>query len=174
MRHAKGYTLTEILFSSVILLLILITVAGASLMLKNICHASIVAHTLQRDATIIMGYIIKSAPAENACTGLRSAASYSLPVVSPAGSAIDFVDPDNTARRYYLSGNTIMYASGTIWPSPQALYTAPANTTVTLLFWPASIDGETVGVYVALVQSFSGKPIAGSLKTFVNLRNMPK
>lgn len=173
-RNGKGFTLTEVIISSVILVLLFFAVMLATVMLKEYCYTSIAQHVLQRDAAIMMNYIVKHGPGEISYNGLRSAASYNINAIGD----ISFIDKTGITRRYYQQGNSIVYQSPTA-PSGSGgstIYTAPANATLTLIFiqpnW--SVDPETVWIYIAISQIVAGKPVSGNLSTFVNIRNLQK
>lgn len=175
-RDNSGLGFVEIIFSAGILVITLLLVISASIMLRGVCYTSIAQHNLQRDANILMTYIVRRAPGEASYNSLRSAASYSIPTVSPAGSAIIFTDKNGTERRYYQQGNSVIYRSPTLpfGSQTKTIYSAPANGAIKLQFMPASMDGETVRVYIAITQDIAGKTISGNLSVCINLRNCPK
>lgn len=176
MRIKSGFTLTELLFVATIFIIIITIVISTSIMLQDVCYKSIVGHELQRSVNLIMGYIIKHAPGETSCNGLRSAKSYDIPAVTPAGSEIDFVDTHAITRKYYLQNNSVMYYESSD-SGPQTILTifaAQPNMNVNLLFSQASADSEMVSIYLSISQTIRGMTISRSLSTYVNIRNIPK
>lgn len=180
----RAFTITEVLISSTILVLALTSVLGVFVMTKWLYTFSLAQANLQRDATMIAEKIIIRNPIkeELGIYGLRSAKSFAIPITTPTGSEIDFVGTDGLTRKYFLSGKSIIYQSPTQSPNQIAIYTAPANVAITLLFsepitrfdGEARLDHETVMVYVAVSQNLAGKTAAGSVLTYVNLRNIQR
>ena len=173
MKKNKGFSLAEAVVSSAILLLVASSVMAASVMLRDVCRASIAAHELQRSASIIVGYVIQHGPGETAYNGLRSAVEYSTDGY-PAGGGINFKGLDNVWRKYYVRDNTIIYESPTI-SSPsgrRAVYTAPPGVEIYLSFSSASEIIQAVSVTIDLSQTIRGKRVSGNIVTWVNLMNV--
>ena len=153
MKKNEGYTVVEIVISSAIFLILTLSYVGASMLLQETCYGSIAAQELQRNADIIMGYMVKNGPGErvdptqtnyitSSCKGLRSAVSYDIPVDSvPPNSRIIFTGIDGVARAYYLENGAsrIRYQSPTISEGAKTVYTAPLGTTILLEFTPVHI-----------------------------------
>ena len=183
MKKNEGYTVMEIVISCAIFLMMTLSYVEASILLRDACYGSMVAQELQRDANIIMGYIVKNGPGEDPypCKGLRSADSYTY--LNPP-SGISFTNVFYGTRKYYYDkgDNSIKYYSPTVSPHERTLYKAPPGTTISLLFSPIApfaprtptADIETVGIYIALSRTVNGKTYRGSLSTYVNLGNVLK
>lgn len=178
MTNDRGHTLTELMISAVMIIVIVASVIGAFVTAKWICDFSLAQQGLQRDVAYIAEKIIVRNPKDSSgIYALRSAASFNIPLATPSGSRIDFTGTDGNTRSYFVSNNSILYNSPTQSPNQQTVYTAPANSTLTLLFWYPSeyIDNKTVGISVSVSQTLGGnKTVSGSVTTYVNLRNMPQ
>ena len=174
MRNKMSFTTTEVLISSVIIVILFACTIGAFMMVKGLFRDKIAEYGLQQSSNTILTKIIRGYKEGGNIVGLRSAVSFSLPVVTPAGSRIDYVGKDGNTRSYFLSVNTIQYSSPTQWPNQRTIYTAPAGATIVLRFWYASADRETAGIYFALLQPAGKRTVSGSVSTYVNLRNMPR
>lgn len=171
-KNFKGETLTEVLISTVIAALLLASAMGAFLIVKNVINYSIAEYNLQRDAGIIINRVTRNIEELSSAYGLRSGASFTIPSVSE----IDYVDTLGNTRKYYLSGNSIIYENMAIFSSQQTLYSANPDVNITLRFWEPYGYGsrETVGLYISLVQQIGSRTVSGSASTYVNLRNIPK
>ena len=170
MKKNQGLTLAELVITSAILAMVFSSVIGASIMLRDVCFASIKAHELQRSVDLIVEYIIRHGPGETSYNGLRSAASLDLSGYA-TGEGIDFIGLDGVERRYYVQGNSIIYESPTIPSGTRTVYTAAPGVVISLLFSHASMDGQTVSITVGLSQTIRNKAVSGSLVTWVNLMN---
>lgn len=172
----KAYTFAELLIASVIVVVIISSAIAIFVVTKTVYATSIFEYNLQRNANVLVNEIIRGVREPGGAYGLRGAQAYTLPVVSPAGSRIDYTHMDGLVRSFFLSGNSIIYQSPTISPNQRTLLTIPAGATATLRFWkPAGfMDNETVGVYLSISQTVGNRTGSGSLSTYVNLRNIPK
>lgn len=172
----KGYGLVEFMVASVIVIVLIAATLGVYVVAKTVIQNGIIENNLQRDANVVLDKIVRGLKEGGAIVGLRSASSYSLPAADPAGSAIDFVGPDGNTRKFFVSGNSIIYQSPLQTPNQKTIYTKPAGSTMTLLFWEPSgyVDHATVGVYCAISSPTSGKTLSGSLATYVTIKNIPK
>jgi len=176
MRNNKAHTLVEILVASTILVLLFAFVLGAFVFTKGVSYFSIAEYNLQRDANILMGKIIRGMSEQGGHFGLRSSASFILPVTNPAGSEIDFVGTDARTRKYFLSGRSVVYESPFQVPVQKSVFTAAADAGVILRFWePAGYpDHQVVGIYISISRQMGMRTVIGSLTTYVSLKNMPK
>jgi hypothetical protein len=174
LRNKKAFTTVEVLVSSVIIVLIFASTIGTFILVKSVSREWIAEVNVQQTCSALALKIIRGNSEEGNFVGLRSARSFTLPVVVPAGSRIDYVGADGNTRSYFLNGNTIQYISPTQSPNQQAVYSAQASQAVTLTFWePAGIsDHQTVGIQVSVSQA--EPPVTGRVTTYINLRNMPK
>lgn len=172
----RGFTLTEFLIAGFVAVLLFGSVWGTFVTSRSVFTTSLEAAGLQRDVNVVMQKIIRGRTEGSDLSGLRSSESFIIPVATPPGSEIDFTGTDNQQRRYFLSGKSIVYSSPVLFPSQRTIYTAPADTDITLRFWePAGyMDNETVGIYVSISKQSGGKTISGSLSTYLNLRNIQK
>ncbi len=172
----SGFTLTEILVASVVAVLLLGSVYGTFITSRTIFTTTLEAANLQRDVNVLLQKIIRGRQEGSDMSGLRRAVSFTIPVVNPTGSEIDFTGTDNQSRRYFLNGKSVVYASPILFPSQRTLYTAPTDASITLRFWkPVEyVDNETVGIYISVSRQIGGGTVSGSLSTYVNLRNTPK
>ena len=171
----KAFTITELLVTSVIILLIYGSAIGAYLIIQGTYQGWMTEYNMQRNVNLVMLRIQRGVREDTGIFGLRSAVSYTLPVVNPAASEIDFVGTDGNTRRYFLrNNNSIIYESPTQSPRQQTVYTVPAGSSITLQFWKPRSDGETVEVYLSVSKRTQNRNVSGSLLTYVNLRNMPK
>ena len=168
----SGHTLTEALIVSVVAVILFTSALGVFVVTKTMYSSSIAAQDLQRDANRVLNRIVKGLEEGGVRYGLRSAVSYTIPLVTQ----IDFIGTDGNTRRYYLGSGGIVYESPTQSPSVQTIYTVPTGSTFTLRFWePAGyLDHETVGVYISITKQASNRIVSGSLSTYVNVRNLPK
>lgn len=176
MRKKPAFTTIEALIAAVIMAMIFGGISGAYMLLKGVVVTKTSESNLQQDVTKIAAKIIRGYEEQGGIVGLRSAVSFTLPVVVPAGSSIQYVGTDGQTRNYSLSGNTIQYTSPTQSPVQQVVYTAPAGASITLRFWePAGSGGhETIGVYLGVSQLSGNRTISGSISTYINIRNLPK
>ena len=172
--NKRAHTITELFVASVVIIFLFTATFGAFVFTKNSYSNHISRYDLQRNVNIVMNRMIRGTKQSNGTFGLRSAVSFTLPVAIPALSKIDFVDSDGTHRMYYLNNNTIVYYDPTQVPSQKVVYTAPANSTITLRFSPVHVDMEVVRVYLSVSKVVNNKTIAGSITTDVTLRNAPK
>ena len=170
----KAYTLTEVLVVCVITVILFASVIGIFVVASNLYNSGMAAQNMQRDVNGILSRIVRGTKEGGTRYGLRSAVSFTSPIVTP--TEIDFTGTDGKMRKYYLSSGAIVYQSPTETPNVQTIYTPPANSAVTMRFLQptGSTDNETVTIYLAVTRQISGRTISGSLATNVNLRNMPK
>ncbi|MDD5428681.1 MAG: type II secretion system protein [Candidatus Omnitrophica bacterium] len=179
MKTEKGFTLTEILIVSVLTVVIFASVIGVFTMARSLYVSSIAGQEAQRDAELIMSKIIRGAEAGATRYGVRSAFEFTPPT---SISRLDYENTDGNARSLYVSSGNIIYESPTESPTVKTLYAPPANTSVTLWFWepvtssgtPVYPDHEMISIYVAVTKTLSGRTVAGSVATSVNVRNLPK
>ena len=177
LRNAKAFTMVEVLVSSAIIAIIFASTIGAFLLVKKVSWTWIAKANVQQTCNMIASKIIRGNSEGGNFVGLRSAVSLhngSLPVVTPAGSRIDYDGADGNTRSYFLSGNTIQYISATQSPNQQTVYTAQPGQTVLLTFWePTGMsDHQTIGIQVSVSQT---EPlVTGRVTTYINLRNMSK
>ncbi|MFA5146465.1 MAG: type II secretion system protein [Candidatus Omnitrophota bacterium] len=176
MRNKSAFSTIEVLVSTVIVTLIFASTIGAFMLVKGVFRDKEAEINLQQNVNTIAARIIRGHPEQGSIVGLRSAVSFTIPVVTPAGSRIQYTGTDDNVRSYFLNGNSIIYASPTQSPNQQTIYTAPPGSSVTLRFWePAGVtDNETVGIYIAVSRQIGNRTISGSLSTYINLRNVPK
>jgi len=181
MRRNSGFSLTEALVTSSIILLLFVSITVATVMIRDICSTSLAELELQRSLKNVMERIVIRGPGETANNGLRSAVGYTIPTTgltvagSAPGTEIRFTDDSNNERRYYLEGQSIMYRSETI-PNPitRTVYTAPEDATLLMLFLWTSPDQQTVRIFISVTHTVNNKSVSGDLATFVSLRNIPK
>ena len=178
MANIRAHTLTELLVVTVIVIMLFTSVLGAFLLTKGIYRDGIASANLQRDVDNLLATIIRGTREQGGgIFGLRSAVSVPLPpglVPSPGQNEISFVGTDTNTRRFFLNNNTVVYNSPTQNPNQRVIYTAPANSVITLRFAAASIDQQVAYVYISVAQTIGDKTITGSAETNINLRNMPK
>jgi hypothetical protein len=168
----RAHTLTEVLIASVLAVMVITSVLGVFIMAKKFYATGIKGQELQRDVNEALNRMIKGRPEGGARYGLRSAVSYTIPSASQSAPSIDFIGADGSTRTYYLTAGGIIYDSQTQAPNPQAIYSPPANSVVTLLFWWPYADHETLAIYLGVTEQVSGRTIAGSVATYINARNM--
>lgn len=173
----RAHTITELLMTSVIIVLLFASVLGAFVLTKSVSSSSMANYNLQRDVNTVFLTMIRGIKEGSGTFGLRSAApppTTYLPGMFPATGEIDFQGADTVVRRYFLSNNTIIYDSPTQVPRQKVIYTAPPNSTITLSFTPVSVDQQLVYVYFSVLQQIANKTYSGSVATYVNLRNTQK
>lgn len=170
--NRRGYTLIELLISSGIVTILFASAIGGFVLLYNVINYSLEEYGLQRSANVAMNRIIRNVGEGGALHGLRSAKSFTIP--SP--SEIDYTGTDGVVRTYRLNQRSIIYDNPSRWPYHITIFTAPANSVVTLRFWqpPEYLDNETVGIYIGITRPIAGRTVSGSASTYVNLRNTPK
>ena len=122
LRNKRAFTIVEVLVSSFIILTIFTSTVIASIFLKKAYDTWIVEVNAQQDCNLIISKVIRGNSEGGNLVGLRSAKSFTLPVVTPAGSRIDYIGKDGNTRSYFLNGNTIQYISPTQSPSQQMIY----------------------------------------------------
>jgi hypothetical protein len=168
----KGYTLAELLVASVLIIILLASSLGAYLFASVVANQTMAQSRLARDVNAVTARLIKGFREGASAYGLRSGSGYTLPQVTE----IDYAGIDGNTRKFYLSGNSIVYSSPALIPDTQTIYTAPAGAALTLRFWQPSgyVDNETVGIYFSISQNVNGIPMSASVSTYVNLRNVPK
>ena len=174
LRNKKAFTVVEVLISSSIVVIIFASTLGAFILLKKVSWTWIAEVNVQQTCSTIAAKIIRGNGESGNLVGLRSAKSFTLPVVTPAGSRINYAGMDGNTRSYFLSGSTIQYISPTQSPNQQTVYTAKPFQAIALTFWePTGIsDHQTVGIQVSVSQT---KPsVTGRVTTYINLRNMSK
>lgn len=176
LKEYKSFTITELLIASVMAVILFTSAFGAFVTTKAIFAGSIEAAALQRDVNVVMQNIIRGKKENAKIMGLRSSKSFTIPAANPAGSEIDFTGTDDQVRKYFLSGNSIIYSNPTKFPVQTTIYTAPAGSSVSLRFWkPAGyLDNEMVGIYISVSKQANTGPISGSLSTYVILKNVKK
>ncbi|GEM_PF-2040682 len=172
MGNSKAETLTEILVSTVIAVLIFISAIGTFLIIRNVQNYSIAEYNLQRDVNVIINRVMRSITEDVSSHGLRSGSSFTI----PGSSEINYMSPDGRLRKYFQSGNTIVYQSPAQWPNQRTILTAPAGGTLILRFWepPGYLGHETVGIYIAVSRQVGNRVVSGSASTYINIRNLPK
>ena len=165
----RAYTLVELLFASVIIVILFATVFGAFVVTKSIFQSSMAEYNLQRDVDLLFDRIIKGKLETGGAHGLRSAVSYTLPVTTK----IDFVGADGATREYYfdVNSNSMKYNNSL---TTSTIYTFPAGSTITVRFWNPYMDLETVGMYISFSQVVAKRTVSGSLSTYVTLRALKK
>jgi len=120
MINRRAYTMTELLVTSVIIVMLFASVFGAFLLTKGVYRDSIASSNLQRDADTVLATMIRGMREQGGGTfGLRSAMEIPLPglMPNPGQNTISFVSMDNNTRRYFLNNNTIVYDSPTQTPN---------------------------------------------------------
>lgn len=170
----KAHTLTEVLVSSVLVVILFTSTIGVFVLTRVFYTRTMVSQELQRDVNRLMARITKGIEEGGVRYGLRSGAGYAEPV-TPI-TAVSFTGVDDNVRRYSLSSGGILYESPTQTPNAQTIYTVPANSTLVLRFWKPTgyMDNETLAVYIGLTRQISGRTASGSLTTYINLRNIAK
>ncbi|MFA5143861.1 MAG: hypothetical protein WC522_06840 [Candidatus Omnitrophota bacterium] len=172
MLDKRAHTLTEILVSSMIIVIFFMSAIGVFVMAKTFYASCMDGQQLQRDVNLVMDKMIKGMKEGGVRYGERSAVSFTAPIATI--TRLEFVGTDGQTRRYYLASGGIVYESPTQNPNVQTIYTTPANSAITLCFWqPAGyLDNQTVAIYLAVTKNVSGKTSVGSLATYINLRNL--
>jgi hypothetical protein len=171
MRNNRAYTIAEFMTASALLALLFASVMGAFMFTKGVSYFSIAEYNLQRDTNMIVKRIVRGMREGPTIYGLRSATSFTIPTVD--GDEIQFVGTDGNTRRYYISGDSILFESPT---QSSVIYTAPENSDLELFFWEPITppDHQIVGIYVSVAQDIGTRNIIGSVQTVINIRNMPK
>lgn len=155
--NEKGHTLTELLFASAIIVMLIASVLGCEIFANRIYQNNVIRENLQRDAAIAMNKIIKGGyETSNSAVGivrLHEALTYSftkhVPPLASETLANPYVNPfiyfnilldtvKNPYDRWFCLNNTstsIIYhhpsGSGTM---DEVIYTAPAGATIILQF----------------------------------------
>lgn len=183
--NKQAHTMTELLIASVIIVILFASILGAFILTKSVSSDSLASYNLQRDVNVLLYKMIRGIKEPLGTFGLRAAlppaptsAFVLLPAANPADSEIDFFSTDGnvTPRKYFLRNNTVVYESPTQAQRQKVIYTAPANSNITLRFSkPAwAVDNQVVTVYISVSQQLGNKTANGSAVTNVNLRNTPK
>jgi competence protein ComGC len=169
----KAYTLVEVLIATVFSVILVGAVVNAYSSTKQIYSTGIAGGGLQDGANAILTKMIGGKSEPTGTYRLEEAVSYTIPSLSQ----LNFVGTDAVQRWYYLNAGAtaVLYhhptAGGTI---NETIYTAPANTIITLRFSApsgAQYTGVVVGIDVALSQVIFGQTVTGSASTYVNIRN---
>lgn len=171
--NKNGMTITETLVAIVIASMIFVSVIGAYITIRSIQDYGFAEYELQRNVNVGMNRIIRNVrEAANNMEGLRAARSCNI--VNP--SRIDYTDVAGNVRIYRQVGTSIVYSRNAISAADPAIFTAPAGSNLTLLFWrPAEYaDSETVGIYIGITRQVRDRIVTGSASTYVNMRNTPK
>ena len=176
MKNRLAFTISEVLIAAFIMAMLFVGTIGVYMFIERAFGTKTAELALQQDVNNIVSKIIRGYKEGGNIVGLRSAASFTLPVVTPAGNRIQYVGSDGWTRSYFLSGNTIQYTSPTQWPNQNTVYTARSGSSITLRFWEPSGSGdhETIGIYLGILRSSGGRVISGSASTYINIRNLQK
>lgn len=186
--NQKAFTLVELMVSVVLAVVMAIAAYGAVVTAQRISEAGSAEQDLQLTANTIMNKIVKGNLEPSGFVRLSEAATYDT-----SNGISDFrftIGTDTTIRRYYLSadGRQILYnhPSSTGAVQDEVIYTAPANTVITLRFYaptpvvlpaqggPGDVyNGVVIAIDVGLSTNVRGRTINGSASTWVNLRNHP-
>ncbi len=170
-------TMAELLVALSISVLLLGSVLGSFVSVKEFYTTNVVEQNLQRDANLIMEKIIQGKVEPGGTFRLPEAVSFSQSGVSN----LSFVGLDGTTRRFSLSydGSSIVYTHPTASGyTDEVIYTAPAGTDLTVRFYVPS-GYQYAGVNVAIDVGLSkfildggwGRFLSGSASTMVNIRN---
>lgn len=165
----NGFTIVELLIAGGVFSFFIGSVIGASTLVNNICSSSIVAHTLQRDATLIVRQMAARDAAENNFVGLRSATELIADAAHPTD--LVFTGTDGHERRYSAGANSIVYTSPTIAGGSRTIYSAVGG--VTINFSYDQLSAKRVRLDLILSQPFSGRTISGSARLVVPVKNIP-
>ena len=158
----KGHTLIELLFASVIIVLLIASVLGCQIFADRIYQTNIIRENLQRDACIVMNKIIngghETSNPDAGIVRLNEAMTYSFTKhIPPLGSEVlasPYFNPfiyfnilsnipsdssKNPYARWFCLNNTntsIIYHHPTnAGAVDEVIYTAPAGATITLEFF---------------------------------------
>ena len=180
MPDRKAQTLTELLIASVLTVIFFTSAMEIFVLGRNYYATGSAGQNLQRDVNGVIGRIVKGVKENTTKTGLRSAKSFTNPIVLP--TSIEFIGSDGATRRYYTGAGGIYYYSSILSPTDKLIYATPANSVLTLQFSePMDAFGnllysghELISIYLSITQTVSDNKVSGSISTYVNLRNTPK
>lgn len=191
MNH-NAFTLVELLMAVSCTVLLMTGVFNFYNASGQVYYSGISGQTLQDGTNIVLRKIIEGSTESGVVYRLATSASYYIPIgnlselyfcqdnpeTNPCGPQ------DVTARWYTLdpTGTKVLYYHPTSNPlGYDVIYSAPAQTTLTLRFSPAAVStpANVVEIDVALTQNLSPTitnsrlAVSGAASTFVLLRNHP-
>ena len=180
--NKKGFTLVETLIAAAFTVILMMVVVGFYSTIKGGYSSSLAGRSLQEGANLIVAKIIEGSTeatgifrlSESGIYCIGSGANCSGPVTT---AEVHFVSSDLKERWYKLgSPTTLVYHHPTAAApagADEMIYTAPAGSVITLMFWYPDPLNPTpaVGVSVTLTQTVSGKTYTGSATTTIYMRN---
>ena len=107
-RNLHGFTIFELMVSSIIIIFIFTATISTYIMLDKIWHEDLVLNDLMRSANIALEYIIRGVHGNE---GLEAARAVTAPLEGLSSDTVQYTDYNNTSRSFYYSNNSI-YASG--------------------------------------------------------------
>jgi len=165
----KAFSLTELLISSALLIVFLITALTGFILVKQIFATDIAKATFQRDAAVIMGKIIDGKGTPN---GIRLSEAAAVTFYSDT-SKITFIGTDGVIKRMYsLSNGSARLLYSDTNGIQNTLYTAPQGAVVGLTFGTLNVGAPLcISIYVSVSQVINGKTVLGAVESSVYLRN---
>ena len=168
--NRKAFSLTELMITSVLLIILLTTALAGLVLLKRIFAANIAKATFQRDAAVIMNKIIEG---KGDPSGIRLSEAASIPTITDSGK-LTFVGTNSAINRMYslsAGGTSVLYSDSN--GIQKTIYTAPKGAIVGLMFSQVNPGAVVlcINVYVSVSQVINGKTVLGALESSVYLRN---
>lgn len=108
-RKVGGFTVTELMLSSIIIGFIFIATVTTYIMLDRIWKEDLVLNDLMREANIALEKIIRGVHGNE---GLEAARAVTSPLEGLSSDTVQFTDYNNTSRSFYHSDNKIYAAGG--------------------------------------------------------------
>ena len=107
-RDIRGFTVFELMVSSIIIVFIFTATITTYIMLDKIWQEDLVLTDLMRSTNIALEQIIRGVRGNE---GLEAAKAVTAPLEGLSSNIVQYTDYNNTSRSFYYSNNSI-YASG--------------------------------------------------------------
>jgi hypothetical protein len=167
----KAFSLTELLITSVLLIVLLTSTLTGFVLVKHIFAVDIAKATFQRDAAVIMSKITEG---KGSPSGIRLSEAATVMTITDT-SKLTFIGTDGVIKRTYSVSNAgagILYSDTN--GAQNIIYTAPQGATVGLVFGMPNIGAPfCITIDVTVSKKINGKTVLGALKSSVYLRNHP-
>ena len=166
--NKKAFSLTELMITSVLLIVLFATALTGFILTKNIFAVDIAKATFQRDAEVVMNKMIEG---KGDPSGIRLSETASVTFYSDAGK-LTFIGTDGIPRTYSLTNNGTSLQYSEQNGLQKIMYTAPQGALIGLTFSPVDLNPTLcVCIYVSISQVINGKTVLGSLESSIYLRN---
>lgn len=167
-KNRAGFTLIELVVSVAISAVVIFAISSIIIFTAKTVSESGIERGLQIDMNNLAHQITGGAFDPGGIDfGLRGSVSYNI----VSSQQVDFTDTIGTLRSFIASGNSLIYSSPTQSPPQNVIYTAPAGSTLNVIF-SASSTNNLVNISMSVTRTVGGKTLTGSVVTSVYLRNV--